>query len=285
MKIIRKISNLRKTLHAYRRQRKKIGFVPTMGALHEGHLALLRQSRKENDLTVLSIFVNPTQFGPNEDYKTYPRTWKIDLQKAEAAGVDSLFSPTVPEMYPAGCVSWVNVDENLTSTLCGASRPGHFRGVATVVAKLLNIVQPNRLYLGQKDAQQCAVIQKLVKDLNYPVAVRIHPTVREKDGLAMSSRNRYLKPQERREATALNQALCLGKAAIAAGKKNPAHVITLMRRYIQNHSSGIIDYIACVDPATLQPLKTINQKTLLAVAVRFGKTRLIDNRLVPTYNV
>ena len=284
MKILKNISSLRKILSAERRKGKRIGFVPTMGALHAGHLALLRQCRKENDLVVLSIFVNPTQFGPKEDYKNYPRTLVEDAKKAKCAGADILFNPSARAMYPEKCTTWIDVDKQLTSTLCGASRPGHFRGVATVVAKLLNIVQPDRLYLGQKDAQQCVVIQRMVKDLDFPVDVRIHPTVREKDGLAMSSRNQYLTPQQRKEAVVIREALILGRAAIKTGTKNPKSIIARMRQHIHGNSSGVIDYLACVDSRTLQPAKVIQAKILLAVAVRFGKARLIDNCLIPTYN-
>lgn len=255
-----------------------------MGALHAGHFSLLRRCRKEQDVVVLSIFVNPTQFGPNEDYQTYPRTFKKDLALARKAGVDIVFYPAVQDMYPEEFATFVDVPEPLTRTLCGKSRPGHFRGVATVVLKLLNIVRPDALYLGQKDAQQCVVLKEMVRDLHVPTRVVICPTVREPDGLAMSSRNKYLNLRERREAPALYAALKAARKKIRSGEHRAKIILRELRHHIKTHTSGEIDYLACVDPQTLIPMKTIQDRALLAVAVRFRHARLIDNLIVSTYN-
>jgi pantoate--beta-alanine ligase len=285
MKIITTIPQLRKTIATMRRKGRSIGFVPTMGALHNGHLSLIRRSKKQSDITVLSIFVNPAQFGPKEDYKKYPRTWPADIQKARRDGVEIVFAPTAHAMYPRGFATWVSMDKSITDTvLCGRSRPGHFHGVATVVAKLLNLVQPDIMYLGQKDAQQCVVLHRMVNDLNIPTRVVVCPTVREKDGLAMSSRNQYLSSAERQEAIALYQALCLGRDLIRNRERHASRICSAMRQHVQKNSRGVIDYLNAVDPATLQSLRKIRGAVLLAGAVRFGNTRLIDNIIVPTYN-
>ncbi len=279
MQIIKDIKALREILTSARLQNKSIGFVPTMGALHEGHLSLIRRSKKENDLTVLSIFVNPMQFGPREDYRTYPRDKKNDCLFAKKEKVDIIFSPSVYEIYPLGYLTYINV-EKIADILCGKSRPGHFQGVTTIVGKLLNIVQPQVLYLGQKDAQQCVVLKQMVRDLNFPVTVKILPTMREADGLAMSSRNQYLTRQGRQEATYLYKALKLAKTKILKGERHPTTIIKLMQSLIDKNTSGKIDYIACVDSATLAPLKILKGEILIALAVYFGKARLIDNMLV-----
>jgi len=284
MKIISNIANIQKTIKACRRKGKTIGFVPTMGALHQGHLSLIRRSKKENDISVLSIFVNPAQFGPKEDFQAYPRPTAHDTKLAKQEGVDIIFLPTPATMYPTGYLTFVNVENITDGVLCGKTRPGHFRGVATVVAKLLNIVTPDVMYLGQKDAQQCVVLKRLVSDLHFATRVTICPTVREPDGLAKSSRNQYLAPRQRQEASCLYQSLRLARKQIRNGNRDAAAIIMQMRRHIKNNSSGRIDYVACVDPETLQPLKTIKGKTLLALAVRFGRARLIDNVIVPSYN-
>ena len=267
---------MRAIIKRAKRENQTIGFVPTMGALHAGHAFLLKKCRRENDLTILSIFVNPKQFGPSEDFKSYPRDEKRDIFLAKKENIDIIFHPSVNEMYPDRYLTKISVKE-LTESLCGKSRPGHFDAVATVVGKLLNITQPSTLYLGQKDAQQCAVIKQLVRDLNFPVKVKVVPTVREGDGLALSSRNRYLSTQHRQEAPVLYKSLCLAKAMIIKGKKNPLVIKNLMTDFITQKSSGKIDYIECVDAHSLIPLKRIQGNVLITLAVWFGRARLIDN--------
>jgi len=280
MQIITTIKSLRTRLKAARKNEKSIGFVPTMGYLHEGHLSLIDKSRKENDLTVLNIFVNPKQFAPGEDLDRYPRDKKRDELLAKKSKVDIIFYPSEKEMYPSGgYLTYVTV-EKLSNVLCGHSRPGHFKGVATVVTKLLNIVAPDTLYLGQKDAQQAVILKRMVDDLNLPVKVRIMPIVRERDGLAMSSRNSYLSAQERTEAGALHQALKAAKQAIIKGERDTGHITALIKKIIRTQSSGRIDYVACVSFSDLEPLAVVKGKTLIATAAWFGKTRLIDNIVV-----
>lgn len=279
MKIISSISQLRNTLAPYRKKGKSIGFVPTMGALHEGHASLLRRCKKENSVSVLSIFVNPTQFGPDEDLKEYPRDKKKDVLLAKKEKVDIIFYPSEKTIYPAGYLTYVDVGQ-LGHVLEGRSRPGHFRGVATVVTKLLNMVGPDRLYLGAKDAQQCIVIQRVVQDLNLPVSVVVCPTVREADGLAMSSRNQYLTAAQRKEAAILYQALNQAKSEIQKGFRDATRIRYLIEQTIRTQSAGDIDYVACVDAGTLEPLNILKDTALLAVAVRWGRTRLIDNMTV-----
>ncbi len=274
--IFKKIQSLRNELKKIRLRNQCIGFVPTMGALHQGHLSLIQKSVKENDITVVSIFVNPLQFGPSEDFKNYPRNIKMDQSLAKQAGADIIFIPNEKEMLKSTQLTYVDV-EKLTQGLCGAFRPGHFRGVTTIVAKLLNIVQPHSLYLGQKDIQQAVVIQKMTDDLNIPVNIRVCPTVREKDGLAMSSRNQYLSSTQRQEAAILYQALRLGQQLIEAKETVVSKILSRMREKITKSGSVKIQYLACVDPANLEPLKTININALLAGAVWMGNTRLIDN--------
>ncbi|MCR4336202.1 MAG: pantoate--beta-alanine ligase [Candidatus Omnitrophica bacterium] len=276
MKAITQINSLKIFLNQARRKNQTIGFVPTMGAFHGGHLKLMNVSRRENDISVVSIFVNPTQFGPAEDFSSYPRDKKRDCSLAKKENVDIIFYPSVEEMYPRRYGTYVDV-ERVTATLCGVSRPGHFRGVATVVAKLLNIVEPDTIYLGQKDAQQCVVIKEMVRDLNFPVKVRVIPTVREADGLAMSSRNQYLLERERKEAPVLYQALLEAKQVAMEGERRVQRIIELVRKRIENLACAQIDYIACVDAETLQPLEKLEGKVLLALAVKFGRARLIDN--------
>ena len=259
-----------------RRQDKIIGLVPTMGYLHEGHLSLIRRSVKENDVTVASIFVNPMQFGPKEDFEKYPRAIKRDELMLKEAGTDILFYPGAGEMCPEPYYTYVNV-EYLTDVLCGKSRPGHFRGVATVVAKLFNIVKPDTAYFGQKDAQQAVVIQKMVRDLNIDVKINVMPIAREPDGLAMSSRNIYLSGQERKDAVVLYNALALAKKMIKNGARAPHEIISAMRSLITKKNSAKIEYIKIVDPQTLRPVKDIRGAVLIALAVYIGKTRLIDN--------
>jgi len=256
---------------------KKIGFVPTMGALHQGHLSLIRKAREECDRVVVSIFVNPTQFGPGEDFDRYPRDLESDVRLCEREGVDVVFAPSVEEMYPENFSTWVEVKGNLTETLEGAHRPGHFRGVTTVLTKLFNIVIPDCSYFGEKDYQQALVVKKLVDDLNIPVEIVLAPTIREIDGLACSSRNRYLSKEERRAAKVLYQSLLRAKTEIQDGEDNPSCIISSMEDLILEEPLAKIDYIAIVDPVSLKPVKRIRGEVLVAVAVKIGKTRLIDN--------
>lgn len=252
------------------------GFVPTMGALHEGHLSLVQAARRENDTVFVSIFVNPTQFGPNEDLSAYPRDIDRDLSLLRVEGVDYVFAPSVEEIYPAGFETSVCVG-SVAEPLEGAHRPGHFRGVATVVLKLLNIVQPNRAYFGRKDAQQLAVIRKTVKDLDLAVEIVPGPTIREPDGLALSSRNVYLSPTERGAATVLWQALSLATEIWMRGARDAEQIRSRMRELIEGEELARIDYISVADPETLQELDRIHGPALVSLAVHIGRTRLIDN--------
>jgi len=256
---------------------RTIGFVPTMGYFHEGHLALMRRARAENDVVVVSLFVNPIQFAPGEDYEEYPRDLERDKALAEKEGVDILFAPSVESMYPPGYCTYVEVTGTLTSTLCGARRPGHFRGVTTIVTKLFNIVKPHRAYFGEKDAQQLRVIKRMVEDLNFDVEIVPVPTVREPDGLAMSSRNVYLSPEERKAATVLYRSLKLAQEMIARGERDARRVIEEMRRLIESEPRARIDYVEIVDSNTLEKVDRIKGEVLIALAVFIGKARLIDN--------
>ena len=253
-----------------------VGLVPTMGYLHEGHLSLVRQARTDNPTVVASIFVNPTQFGPKEDFRTYPRDTRRDLSLLEAGKTDIVFMPAAAEMYPPGFNSWVDVDK-VTERLEGASRSGHFRGVATVVAKLFNIVQPTRAYFGQKDAQQAIVIKKMVADLNMNLEVVVLPTVREPDALAMSSRNTYLNPEQRQAATVLYKALSLAQRSWSQGEKDAERLRQQMTALIRKEPLANIDYISVADAETLDELDTVKQTALVSMAVKIGSTRLIDN--------
>lgn len=262
-------------------QQKSIAFVPTMGFLHEGHLSLIRKAKSENDVVVVSIFVNPAQFGPNEDFARYPRDIERDSELANLAGCDILFTPSVEEMYPAGFSSHVVV-ENISSVLEGKFRPSHFKGVTTVVLKLLNIVQPRIAYFGQKDVQQCVVIKKMVNDLNLPTEISIIPTLRESDGLAMSSRNVYLNTEERKNAVVLNQSLCLAENLIQKGERNSEKIVKEMMKLIQSKNPTAIDYVEIVGSENLEKKNTITsgETILIPLAVRFGTTRLIDNIII-----
>jgi pantoate--beta-alanine ligase len=247
-----------------------------MGALHQGHLSLIQKARKLGDFVVASIFVNPTQFGQKEDYKKYPRDLKKDKELLQKAGCDLIFAPRVKDIYPEGYLTYIDVEE-LSQKLEGASRPGHFKGVCTIVAKLFNIVQPDYAIFGQKDALQALIIKKMTEDLNFPVKIIVCPTVREKDGLACSSRNSYLNAQKRDQAKILYQSLKLGQKMIKAGEKNPLKVIKKMTELIEKMPLAKIDYIALTDTQTLEPVRKIKGELLLSLAVKFGKTRLIDN--------
>lgn len=279
MKIIRSILEMSEFSRRIYRSGKTIGFVPTMGALHAGHASLIEQSVKENDITVVSIFVNPVQFSPNEDFKKYPRDLKKDAAICRKYGVDVVFCPDTKQMYPPGYKTYVNVDD-LSECLCGKTRPLHFRGVATIVTKLFNIVYPDTAYFGQKDAQQAAVVKRLAGDLNMPVEIKVKPTVREKDGLALSSRNRYLNKRHREDALVLSQALNLAKGLVKSGLLDTPKIISAMRRIIARKKTAKIDYICVVDADTLIPDKKIKENSLIALAVRIGKTRLIDNIVI-----
>jgi pantoate--beta-alanine ligase len=253
-----------------------VGFVPTMGYLHQGHLALVKQARDENSAVVASIFVNPTQFGPTEDFKAYPRDTERDLAMLQKEKTDIVFMPSAEEMYPEGFNSWVDVAK-VTDRLEGSYRPGHFKGVATVVAKLFNIVEPNRAYFGQKDAQQVLVIKKMVADLNMNLEIIVTPTVREKDGLAMSSRNIYLNPQERQAATILFKALKLAQSLREKGEMNAETLRQQMTSLISREPLAKIEYVSIAGAETLEELSKIDRPALALLAVRFGKTKLIDN--------
>jgi len=259
-----------------RRKGKKISFVPTMGALHKGHLSLVKRAKKLGDFVVVSNFVNPTQFGPKEDYKKYPRDLRKDKELLQQAGCNLIFAPSVKDIYPEGYLTYIDVEE-LSQKLEGASRPGHFKGVCTIVAKLFNIVQPDFAIFGQKDAQQALIIKKMTEDLNFPVRIIVCPTVREKDGLACSSRNSYLNTEERDQAKILYQSLKLGEKMIKADGKNPQKVIKRMREIIRKMPLAKIDYIALTDTRRLEPVRKIKGELLLSLAVKFGKTKLIDN--------
>ncbi len=279
MKVIRNIHQMYQFSRKAGLKGKTIGFVPTMGALHKGHLSLIRQAHQENDIVVVSIFVNPAQFGAKEDFKHYPRPIKKDISLCKEEGVDFIFYPTASRMYPDGFRTYVDVEE-LSDCLCGESRPGHFKGVATVVTKLFNIVLPDVAYFGQKDAQQAVIIKKMLYDLNMPVKIKVLPTVREKDGLALSSRNVYLNEKERKDAVVLFNSLNLARDLINRGVRDTAKIIGLMKQLIYKKKSAKIDYISIVDTDNLKPLKKISAKALVALAVWIGKMRLIDNMVI-----
>lgn len=269
-------TTLEELWQALRLLERPLGLVPTMGYLHEGHISLARRARQECGSVAASIFVNPTQFGPNEDLSRYPRNLEGDLKLLEAAGTDLVWMPTPEVMYPPGFQTWVTV-ETLTTPLEGAMRPGHFRGVTTIVAKLFNAIRPEKAYFGQKDAQQAAVIHQMTRDLSYPTEIVVCPTVREADGLAMSSRNTYLNPEERRAATVLFRALTAAESAYRTGERDAETLRRLMRGTIETEPLARLQYVSCADYDTLQELETVNSKALLSMAVLIGKTRLIDN--------
>lgn len=271
-------SAIQRRCESLRREGKTIGLVPTMGAFHEGHVSLMRRARADNDVVVVSIFVNPIQFGHGEDFDSYPRDVNSDLAQAERAGVDLVFAPPVEAIYPKGFRTYVEVTE-LTERLCGASRPGHFRGVTTVVAKLFNLIRPHRAYFGQKDYQQSVTVRRLAADLNFDLGIVVLPTVREADGLAMSSRNVRLTPPQRRAASVLYASLSRAEEQIRAGEHSAEAILENIRAMIEVEPLARIDYVVLCDPETLQPLDRIESPALIALAVRFGETRLIDNLL------
>lgn len=274
--IIPTISGIRSAVQAARGSGRRIGFVPTMGALHAGHARLIEIARRESDFVVVSIFVNPTQFGPNEDLAKYPRTLDADRELSARVGADVIFAPNAAEMYPAGFRTSVEV-QGLQDVLCGASRPGHFRGVCTVVLKLFNIVQPDLAFFGQKDAQQALIIRRMARDLDLPLEIRTVPTVREADGLALSSRNRYLSEEERRNAPVLYQSLQRAEQLIAAGERDPGKIESAIRDRLDQIPNLRIDYVRAVNSETLETPAALFGPTLIALAVDLGSTRLIDN--------
>lgn len=284
MEIICSVQAMQAQADAWRREGRRLALVPTMGALHEGHLTLVRTAQKHSDHVTVSIFVNPTQFGPSEDYARYPRQLEKDLAMLEALGVDVAFAPTVAEMYPEGPeanLTWVYV-EKLDAHLCGRYRPGHFRGVATVVAKLFNICKPHVAVFGLKDAQQFQIIRRMVRDLHYDVELIGVPTVREPDGLALSSRNAYLSQEERKQAVVLSWAVEAARQAIEAGEQRPEAIVEAMRQVLSQAPLARVQYVEVVDAETLQPVTRIRagQRVLVGLAVFFGDTRLIDNVFV-----
>ena len=279
MKVITNVNKMQSWSEIMHRKGKSIGFVPTMGYLHQGHLGLMHRARRENDFLAISIFVNPTQFGLKEDFKRYPRDLARDKKLSKLCGVDVIFYPRVQDMYPEGYKTSVFV-KDLSNVLCGVSRPGHFRGVTTVVLKLFNIIQPDKAYFGQKDAQQAIIIKQMVKDLNLPVKIKTLPTIREKDGLAMSSRNAYLNSRQRKDAIILFKSLQSAVGMIESGEKAPRAIVIKMRKMINAKRRARIDYIKIVNINDLTEAKEIKGNLLIALAVFFGKTRLIDNVIV-----
>lgn len=279
MKIIKSVKQMSLTSKKLRDSRKTIGLVLTMGYLHEGHLSLVKKARKENDTVVVSIYVNPAQFGPKEDFKKYPRNIKRDTALCKKCGVDIIFAPVDKDMYPQGYATYINV-EKLSEGLCGAKRPGHFKGVATIVAKLFNIVKPSVAYFGQKDAQQALIISKMAQDLDVGIKIKIMPTVREPGGLAMSSRNAYLSVDEKKDALVLYKALQKAKSMIKSREYRAKNIVGEMRRLIKTKKSIKVDYIGIAGANDLKPVDKIKGKVLIALAVFIGKTRLIDNMIV-----
>lgn len=284
MKILHTVAEIKEFAAAAKAAGKKIGLVPTMGALHEGHLTLMRAAREACDVVIASVFVNPVQFGPNEDYAAYPRTFDADCAKLESVGVDAVFHPEPAEMYPSGYATYVNVDGDITSKLCGAKRPGHFRGVATVVTKLINLARADEAFFGQKDAQQVVVIRRFVDDLNINVHINMVPIVREESGLARSSRNTYLSAEEKTAALVLSRSLGAAREKFDAGEKSVATLVATVREVLETEPLADIDYIECYEFPTLAAIETVEHAALLAIAVRIGATRLIDNIILGEEN-
>lgn len=280
MKIFNDAAEMQSYCLAMKREGKSIGLVPTMGYLHQGHLSLVQAAKKENDLVVVSVFVNPIQFGAGEDYEDYPRDLSHDTDLLENEGVDLCFAPTAKSMYPAAYNTYVQVEGEITQKLCGKSRPGHFKGVTTVVSKLFHICQPDRAYFGQKDAQQVTIIEKMVKELNFPLRIVRVPIMREADGLALSSRNVYLDAQQRQEALVLNRSLQLAREKINQGERDVKNIKQYITDCITASPQAQIDYVEVVDGRDLSAIDEIKGKTLIALAVKFGSTRLIDNLLL-----
>jgi len=279
MRVIHTIGEMRAASRDARAAGARLGLVPTMGALHEGHLSLVRAARAKSDVVAATIFVNPTQFGPNEDFSRYPRNLQNDSALLEREGVELIFAPAVEEMYSAGAITWVTV-EGMSDRLCGASRPGHFRGVTTVVAKLFNIAEPDVAFFGQKDAAQAAIIRRMVRDLNMPVQIEVCPIVREPDGLAMSSRNSYLNAGDRSAALTLYRSLTRAEELFKSGEKDSAKLIAAGKKEFASQPAVRLDYFEIADPDSLEPLPAVDRPALAAVAAYIGKTRLIDNVLL-----
>ena len=277
MKILTTIKDIKAYAAACKAQGKTIGLVPTMGALHEGHLTLMRAAKEKCDIVIASVFVNPTQFGPNEDYDAYPRQFAADCEKLESVNIDAVFHPEPAEMYPEGYCTFVNVDGDITHKLCGAQRPGHFRGVATVVTKLINLARADEAFFGQKDAQQVTVIRRFVDDLNINVHINMVPIAREESGLARSSRNSYLSAEEKTAALVLSRSLQQAKAAYTQGETDVAALENIVKAELTKEPMASIDYVKAYAYPSLKPLTKVSEDTLLAIAVRIGKTRLIDN--------
>lgn len=278
VKIVKTVAAIREFVRTCQKEGKTIGLVPTMGALHEGHASLIEAAHKENDITIVSVFVNPTQFGEGEDFEAYPRTLDADAKRAEAAGADVIFAPSAKEMYPSKDMTWVEVTGNITQVLCGRSRPIHFRGVTTVVSKLFHLTVPQRAYFGLKDAQQTEVLRRMVTDLFFDVELRIMPIVREKDGLAKSSRNIYLSEKERTAALVLSRSLAHTKEEFAKGERKSHTLVEQVKEEISQEPLAQIEYVEIYKlPGLLPAEETLSGRHLLAVAVRFGTTRLIDN--------
>lgn len=280
VKVVTTIHEMEIVIERWRGNRKKIGFVPTMGAFHEGHLSLIREARKTCDRVVASIFVNPLQFGPQEDQETYPRDLKRDTRLAAQEKVDVLFVPAAKEMYPPDFTAQVKVGDQYLRTLCGKNRPGHFAGVTTVVTKLLNIIRPHKTFLGQKDYQQVLIIQRMVVDLNVGCEIVVLPTIRENDGLAKSSRNSYLSEEERRAAPAIYQALKLAEGMLQVGERNPKDMLEAVTKRLRTESLMDIEYVAAKNAYTLEDVNILAGRILVAIAVRLGRARLIDNIMV-----
>lgn len=279
MKVVHTVKEVRDIVKGWKKEGLSVGFVPTMGFLHEGHKSLILKSVKENDKTLVSVFVNPTQFGPTEDLDKYPRDLEHDKELVTSAGADLIFNPSPAEMYPNHFTTTVNTTE-VSEFLCGAKRPVHFGGVCLVLTKLFNIVQPNKAYFGQKDAQQLAVVKRFVRDLNFDIEIIGCPIVRETDGLAKSSRNTYLSPEERKAATILYKSLCAGKALIENGERNSEKVKDAIRNVLNTEPLAKVDYVEVVDNTNIQPINTIKGEVLVAIAVYIGTTREIDNFII-----
>ncbi len=277
MKIVHTVNDLRAVVKSAKRAQKSVGLVPTMGFLHEGHLSLMTAAQKETDFVVVSLFVNPTQFGPNEDLESYPRNFENDSILCEKAGVDVLFNPSVNEMYGPGYSTYVNCEGDITKALCGASRPSHFKGVTSVVSKLFNMVAPDKAFFGQKDAQQVAVIEKMVRELNFDIEIVPCPIIRESDGLALSSRNTYLSESQRKDALVLSKSLELAKQMIKAGERDAETIKNEMKALIGTVDYAEIDYVEIVNAATLEGIQKLEGDVLIALAVKIGRPRLIDN--------
>lgn len=280
MKLINSINEIRNAIKNERKDNKSVGFVPTMGYLHEGHMSLIKEARKNNDIVVVSIFVNPTQFGPDEDLDTYPRDIDRDSKLCEKEGVDYIFHPAVDEMYLEGYATYVETESDITNKLCGASRDGHFTGVMSVVTKLFNIVNPDRAYFGRKDYQQVAVIKKMVRDLNFDIDIVDCPIIREKDGLAKSSRNTYLTEEQRKDALVLNKTLKMAKEMILGGEKDKDIILKEILDKINEVTYSEVDYVEILDRNNLDEIEKIDRDVVIALAVKIGKPRLIDNIIV-----